>query len=107
MFKKVVAALFVAIWLLLLGVEFSEDVGLVDYEDPGLDHSMEVTLASLGEAIKISDDSNIAIPLTLSVQPAAVYLSLLHGFSLQRVQEEKRRFKEDFKIHKLHRIFLI
>lgn len=107
MFRKCVSTLFVALWFILLGIEFSEDMGLFDYDEPGLDQSMEVTLASLGEAIKISDDSNATIPSTLAVQSAPVYLSLLGNFWLPAVQEEKRHFKEDFKIHKLHRIFLI
>lgn len=107
MFTRVAAALFVAIWLLLLGIEFSEDVGVFDYQDPALDHSMEATLASLGEAIKICDDSNVAIPSTLSVHAAPVYLSLLDNFSLRGIQEEKGHFRKDFKIHKLHRVFLI
>lgn len=107
MFRKFIAALFVALWFILLGIEFSEDMGLIEYDEPEIDHSVEATLASLGEAIKITDDSDLAILPALSVRPVAVYSSPRQPLLLQNLKEEKRHFKEDFKIHKLHRIFLI
>ena len=107
MFRRSVAALFVALWFILLGIEFSEDMGLIDYDEAEIDHSVEATLASLGEAIKITDDSRVAILPALSVQTVAVYSFPLQCFLLQNLKEEKRHFKGDFKIHKLLRVFLI
>lgn len=60
MLRKVIAGLFLALWVVLFAIEFSEDMGFIDYAEPEMDHCVEATLASLGEAIKISDDLRVA-----------------------------------------------
>lgn len=107
MFRKVVAALFVALWLVLLGVEFSEDTGFFEYDDPGMDKSVEGTLASLGEAIKVPDNAQITIPDLLPDQPGIIYTSAIRSLAFHWVRGEARFIREDIPIYKLHRVFLI
>lgn len=52
---RIVSGLFLGLLLFLLAVEFSEDLGLFGYGDPGVDQSLDVTLASLGDAIQPDD----------------------------------------------------
>src|SRR5262245_4861786 len=52
---RIAAGLFLGIWLTLLAVEFCEDAGLFDYDDPGMDRSINATLNSLGDAIQLDD----------------------------------------------------
>jgi len=111
MFRRVVAASFVAAWLVLLGIEFSEDTGLFAYDDPRMDKSVEGTLASLGKAIKASTATQVTTSHTLSAQPEVVsapydlgpYIENVSSF----VSKERGFLKAHFKIHKLHQVFLI
>lgn len=107
MFRRVGAALFVALWLALLGIEFSEDTGFIDYDEPGLDQSVEAALASLGEAIKVSGDTQITIPYLLPNQPAIIYTSVIRNLAFNWLRKEARFIREDIPIYKFHRVFLI
>ena len=60
---RVLAASFLMVWLLILGVEFSEDVGIFAYDDPNLDSSMDATLDGFGKAIKAPDTGDESSPL--------------------------------------------
>jgi len=107
MFRRAVAALFVGAWLVLFGIEVFEDVGLVEYEEPEMDRTVEATLASLGDAIKVSGAKQ-PIPLSASfTEPAAFYSSVSRAISFRWVRKETERIKEDIPIYKLHRTFLI
>lgn len=111
-FKKVIAALFVATWLLLLGIEFSQDVGVFDYDDPGLDHSMEATLASLGKAIKMSDDTqttalHFSASQTDTLQSYLYYVGPIQDIPSPGFRQGKNFLEKDTPIFKLHRVFLI
>jgi hypothetical protein len=112
MFAKVIAGSFIAVWLLLLGIEFSQDSGFFDYSDPDMDKSMEGTLASLGESIKASDSSQLTASRTLSAQPEVVSTSYdlsshVESVSSFVISDEIEYLKGRFKIHKLHQVFLI
>lgn len=104
---RVVAALFVTIWLTLLGIEFLEDAGVFEYSRPEMDKFVESALAGLGEAVKISDDHNldaVPAPATHSVHFYPTGISdLLLGFS----RESDRSPKKELRIYKLHLTLLI
>lgn len=107
MFRKVVAASFVTIWLVLFGIEFSEDMGLIEYSEPQMDESVNATLASLGEAIQISDDTRNTPSDRLSALPVAFYPSAIDTVSFQCLRKETQTFEEDIPFYKRHRVFLI
>lgn len=107
MFCRVVAASFVVVWLVLLGIEFSEDTGFFEYDDPGMDKSVEGTLTSLGEAIKVSDEAQVTLSHTLLVSPAASNPSVIDGVLFLFFREETEFIKIDIPIYKLHCTFLI
>ncbi len=108
MFRKLIAALFVALWFVLLGIEFSEDMGLIEYDEPEMDRCVETTLTSLGEAIKISDDFNLEAPCSVFVNSIA-YLpfSADQDVSFQLIREKAAFVKPDIPIYRLHQAFLI
>jgi hypothetical protein len=70
---KTVATCLLAIWVSLLGIEFSEDAGFFDYDDPDLDRSMEATLAGFGEAIKVPDNLGGCFSVLQLVSVPAAY----------------------------------
>lgn len=111
MFRRVVATCFVAVWLVLFGIEFSEDNGFFKYSAPDMDKSVEGTLASLGEAIKTSDSLQLTTSRTLSDQPEVVSASYDLSPCIESVSsfvsKERKFLKAHFKIHKLHQVFLI
>ncbi len=106
MFRKTVAVLFVAVWLLLLGIEFSEDSGLFEYDEADMNRSVETTLSSLGEAIKVSDATEWITSGILAV-PHGIYLSPIQVVSFNWVQRETRFMEESIPIYKANCIFLI
>jgi len=111
MFRRFIAASFVAIWFLLFGIEFCQECGFFDYDEPETDRAVEATLASLGQAIKGSDSLQLTTSRTLSAQPEVVstsydvspYVESVASF----VSKETESSKAHFKIHKLHQVFLI
>lgn len=107
-YQRHIAALFVALWLVLLGIEFTEDMGLIEYNEPEMDQSVEAALTSLGEAIKISDDLQLATPCFAFAYPVA-YFPLLENqeASLQFIGEGTGFVKADIPIYTLHQVFLI
>ncbi len=111
MFRSVIAASFVAIWLSLLGIEFCQDFGLFDYDKPEMDHWMESTLASLGKAINESNDSQLTTSPTPSFEATVADFSLNNSSSTERrlffSRKETEFLKAHFKVHKLYRVFLI
>ncbi|MFQ5851620.1 MAG: hypothetical protein ACE5JU_13685 [Candidatus Binatia bacterium] len=109
MFRKTIAATFVAFWLVLLGIEFSEDSGLIEYANPETDKSVEATLASLGKAIKIFDDGQGALR-TLAAHPTALYpaYSIPKQIVLcLRLGKEAKFLREGIPIYKRQCVFLI
>lgn len=108
MFRKLVAGLFLVLWVVLFAIEFSEDMGFIDYDEPEMDQSMEATLAGLGEAIKISDDLKLVAPSTVFGQSAGFYPSInQQEVSRQLIGEGTEFVKADMPIYTLHQVFLI
>lgn len=105
---KLIAASFVVIWLLLLGIEFSEDLGFAKYNDPYMDKSVEATLASMGKAIPISDHAAQWTPShRVSVLPAVFGSLRVPSVSHKWFRRETGFPKEDIPTYKLHLVFLI
>src|SRR5947209_7432447 len=103
MFRSVVAASFVAIWLVTFGIEFCQDVGLFDYDEPEMDHLVESTLASLGKAINKSNDPQVATSPTPSFEATVADRSLSKSFSIESFLFLSRKEIEFLKAHfKLH-----
>lgn len=106
MFRKTVAVLFVAVWLLLLGIEFSEDSGLFEYDEADLNEYVETTLSSLGEAIKVSDATEWMTSGILAV-PHDSYLSPIQAVSFHWVRRETGSTGESIPIYQANCTFLI
>ena len=56
MFRKVITCLVLGLWLGLLGVEFSEQLGLFAFADEQTDQAADTALGSYGYAIQLWDD---------------------------------------------------
>lgn len=108
MLRKPGAALFLVLWFILLGVEFSEDMGLIDYDEPAIDESVVAVLTGLGEAIKISDDLQLAISCFVSAYPA-VYCQFpeTEMVLIRLIEKRAQLVKADKPIYSLHQAFLI
>jgi hypothetical protein len=61
MFRKVVVCLVLGMWLGLLGVEFSEELGLFVFTNEDTDQAADDALGSLGQAISAPDQPDFAI----------------------------------------------
>lgn len=106
--RRIVSGLLLSVWLILFAVGFSEDLGLFDYGDPGLDQSLDVTLASLGDAIQIDDHHH---PLK-TVFPAFSFLRITdpylhHSLPVQLLREGPGFIKASLKVFRLYHVFLI
>ena len=106
--RKVIAGLFLALWVVLFAIEFSEDMGFIDYDEPEMDHCVETTLASLGEAIKISDDLRVA-PSCFVLANSVPYFAFLGSqeVSFRYIGKRAEFFKAEIPIYSLHQVFLI
>lgn len=56
MFRKAIACLVLGLWLGLLGVEFSEQLGLFEFADEQTDQAADSAVLSFGYAIQLWDD---------------------------------------------------
>ena|SRR5213594_3071369 len=105
---RIVSGLFLVIWLTLLAVEFCEELGLFDYDDPGMDRSVNATLESLGDAIQLDDYHHHSLKIVFpaffvgiidpDLQQSLPFQFVLHGPTL---------IKASLKIFKFCHVFLI
>jgi hypothetical protein len=105
---RIVAGLFLGIWLTLLAVEFCEDAGLFDYDDPGMDQSVNATLNSLGDAIQLDDYHHHPLKIIFPV----FFLGTLDPYhwpnlSFQLLIQAYRSVKASLKIITLIHVLLI
>lgn len=109
MFRRTVAASVAAVWLMLLGIEFSEAAGLINRVDK--DKSVETETASFGVAFRALDDSRLiissALIFPLQVLNTFADLSLSRLSAVSYVRKEAQFLKEHFKIHKVNQVLLI
>jgi hypothetical protein len=106
---RVLAASFLMVWLLILGVEFSEDVGIFAYDDPNLDSSMDATLEGFGKAIKAPDTGDESSPLPVKECALAIVSNSpgIRGGSFERAHAVVRRPQIESAIHQLHIVLLL
>ena len=106
---RVIAASFVAVWLALFAIEFSESIGLINPVDA--DESVETAMTSFGEAIRALGDSQTTVSLNLSVHYEVVPASPDPSHSIEHVSFHLRKEAEFSKAHlniyKLQQVFLI
>ena len=115
MLHRFASASILAVWLVLFAVDMGDDSGLIDYLPTDIIQSVDAVLADFGQAIKISDDSEVAVSPGPSRQSRAAYLSLpqhagipsVPGLSLHSVGQGTGLLKKHSKIHQLHQVFLI
>lgn len=108
MFRKLVAGLFLALWFVFFAIEFSEDMGFIDYDEPEMDHCVEAALASLGEAIKISDDLRVS-PSCFVLANSVPYFTFLGSQEVpfRYIGKRTEFFKAEIPIYSLYQTFLI
>jgi hypothetical protein len=87
--RRLIARLFLFVWLTLLGVEFVEQVGWFVFPDQAVDDSVDAAVVSLGVALKTSaPEVATAAPVffldVLSVRLIAVMLEYGGGFVFSR-----------------------
>ncbi len=105
MSRKFIAVSLITLWLVVLGVDFLDDINPANYSR--FHHSVRTTLISLLQAVKMSDDEGERVSHKVSIQLRAFYPLLIQTASLQSVREEEKSSKKDFKIYKSNRVFLI
>lgn len=52
--RRVIAHLFLFVWLALLGIEFVEQTGWFEFSDQAVDDRVDAAVVSLGTALKMS-----------------------------------------------------
>ena len=108
MFCKSVAAFVVAVWLVLLGVDFLGDIGFIPYLGTETDMSVDSVLTNYGQATDISNDTPLTIQPMLALHPGAFFSpSLIHSVSTECVNKENPFLRENISLYKLHLVFLI
>jgi hypothetical protein len=97
------------VWLLILGVEFSEDVGIFAYDDPNLDSSMDASLEGLGKAIKAPDTGDESSPLPVKESALAVIFDspVIRGVGFERANAFGRRPQIESASYQLYRVLLL
>lgn len=106
---RVLAASFLMVWLLILAVEFSEDVGIFAYDDPDLDNSMDATLEGFGNAIKAPDTGAESSPLPVKESALAVIFDspVIRGVGFERANLLASRPQIKSASYQLHSVLLL
>jgi len=107
MFRRFVAACFVALWFVLLGIDFLGDTGVIqEYRGSATDRAVDSVLTNYGQATNISNDAPIISPI-LTTQPTAFSPSLTLTVSTEWVNKPNLLSREEIPIYKFHVVFLI
>ena len=104
MLSKITATLTLILWLGLFGFEFLESPS-ADYSN--VHRSVKAALASLGFAIKISDQRQQTASDEVLGQPKGLHPPVIETISLCHPAAKADFQKKALKIHKLYRVFLI
>lgn len=108
MFRRFTAGSFIALWLLLLGIDFSGDAGLIqDYRGSETDRAVDSVLTSYEQATQVSNNAPVLISPILSAQLADFSAPLNNCIPTNWTKTEKLFFKEEIPIYKRHLAFLI
>jgi hypothetical protein len=112
---RLVSASILTVWLALLAIGVGDDCGLVKHIREDVDQSLDTVLADFGRAIKISDNSHLAVSAISNGRSVAAYPSLpqqpgilsVPSASLHRGSQETQLLKKPAKLHELRQVFLI
>jgi hypothetical protein len=108
MFRRRTAGVFVALWFVLLGIDFSGDVGLIqNYRGSETDRAVDSVLTAYEQATDISNDTPVLISPILATQFADFSAPLNNCISTDCTNTEKLLSKEEIPVYKLHLAFLI
>jgi len=109
MFRRFIAGSFVTFWLLLLGIDVSGDVGLIQhYRGSETDRVVDCVLADYGQAANIrSNEVPILIAPTMAAHSAAFPPSFFCRVSTDQVYKEQLLSRQEIPIYKFHLVFLI
>jgi len=108
MLRKFIAGSFVALWLLLVGVDLSGDAGLIQqYRGSETDRAVDSVLTNYGQATNISREAQLTIPPVLTPLSGAVSPTLIHDFLTACIERETNFSRKDIPLYKLLLVFLI
>ena len=83
-------------------------MGFINYDELEMDHCIEATLASLGEAIKISDDLRVAASRFVLVNSVPYFTFLgSQEVSSRYIGKRTEFIKAEIPIYSLYQAFLI
>jgi hypothetical protein len=108
MLRRLIAGSIVAIWLLLLAIDFSGDGGLIqNYRGSESDRAVDSVLTGYGQVTLVSSDALVAISPTPVSEPAYFFSSPKNYFPTDWTKSELLFPKDEIPIYKLRLVFLI
>ena len=107
--RRLIARLFLFVWLALLGVEFAEQIGWFVFSDQAVDDRVDVAVVSVGWALKESQpEGATAAPVLSSYVPSVRLIAAMLEYSGDFVPSlEAAMLGPPLPICKLHCTFLI
>lgn len=107
--RRLIARLFLFVWLALLGVEFAEQIGWFVFSDQAVDDRVDVAVVSVGWALKESPpEGATAAPVLSSYVPSVRLIAAMLEYSGDFVPSlEAAMLGPPLPICKLHCTFLI
>jgi hypothetical protein len=106
--QRIVSSLLLSLWLVLVGVELAEELGLFDFDDPGLARTMDGIVDSFGQSTPVDDPQHSLksiFPIVSFVMNDAYFPEVSIFQTL--VQQPALIVKPSFRIFKLEQVFLI
>lgn len=104
---RIVSGLVLGLWLTLVSVELCEEMGLFDFDDPGLAQTLDGIVNSFGNAIKLQDNDNPLKMFFLAFSWGIIDTCLHQCLSFQSVMQVPNLVKANPKTFKLYHVFLI
>ena len=106
--QRIVSGLLLSLWLFLVVVELTEELGFFDFDDPGLAQTMDRIVNSLGQSTPI-DDHQHSLKLIFPIVSFVMMDSYFRGVSIFQtlVQQPPLIVKPSLGIFRLQHVFLI
>jgi hypothetical protein len=107
--RRLIARLFLFVWLALLGIEFVEQTGWFVFPDQAMDDSVDAAVVSLGLALKMSaPEVATAAPVFSIDVPSVRLIAMMLEYGSDFVPSRERAILgPPLPICKLHCTFLI
>jgi hypothetical protein len=107
--RRLIARLFLFVWLALLGIEFIEQIDWFEFSDQAVDDRVDAAVLSLGAALKISSPEVVTVVPVFSSYVASIRLAaVMHAYGDDFVpSREPAILGPPLRICKLHCTFLI